>query len=63
MFSDPDAGHYVKKTGQYSVLVVTGYTDTCIVGDWWMLPVYWDAVSANKNDNTTFISTSEDYLS
>lgn len=63
MFSDPDAGHYVKKTGQYSVLVGTGYTDTCIVDDWWMLPVYWDAVSANKNDNTIFINTAEDYLS
>ena len=63
MFSDPDAGHYVKKTGKYSVLVGTGYTDTCIVDDWWMLPVYWDAVSANKNDNTIFISTAEDYLS
>jgi hypothetical protein len=28
-----------------------------------MLPVYWDAVSANKNDNTIFGSTAEDYLS
>jgi len=63
MFSDPDAGHYVKKTGKYSVLAGTGYTDTCIVDDWWMIPVYWDAVSANKNDNTIFISTAEDYLS
>jgi len=63
MFSDPDAGHYVKKTGQYSVLAGTGYTDTCIVDDWWMLPVYWDAVSANKNDNTIFKSTAKDYLS
>jgi hypothetical protein len=52
MFSDPDAGHYVKKTGKYSVLSGTGYTDSCIVDDWWMLPIYWDAVSANKNDNT-----------
>lgn len=63
MSSDPDSGHYVKKTGQYSVLVGNGYTDTCIVDNWWMLPVYWDAVSANKNDNTIFISTAEDYLS
>jgi len=62
-FSGPDAGHYVKKTGQYSVLVGTGYTDTCIVDDWWMLLVYWDAISANKNDNTIFGSTVENYLS
>ena len=63
MFSDPDAGHYVKKTGKYSVLSGTGYTDSCIVDDWWMLPIYWDAVSANKNDNTIFISTANDFLS
>ena len=63
LFSDPDAGHYVKKTGQYSVLSGTGYTDTCIVDDWWMLPIYWDAVSANKNDNTIFRSTADDFLS
>ena len=63
MFSDPDAGHYVKKTGKYSVLSGTGYTDTCIVDDWWMLPIYWDAVSANKNDNTVFRSTVDDFLS
>ena len=29
--SDPDAGPYVKKKGKHSVLVGTGYTDTCIV--------------------------------
>lgn len=63
MFSDPDAGHYVKKTGKYSVLSGTGYTDSCIVDDWWMLPIYWDAVSANKNDNTIFINTVDDFLS
>jgi hypothetical protein len=63
MFSDPDAGHYVKKTGKYSVLSGTGYTDSCIVDDWWMLPIYWDAVSANKNDNTIFRSTADDFLS
>jgi len=63
MFSDPDAGHYVKKTGQYSVLSGTGYTDSCIVDDWWMLPIYWDTVSANKNDNTIFRSTVDGFLS
>ena len=26
--SDPDAGHYVKKTGKFSVLTGTGYTDS-----------------------------------
>lgn len=31
MLSDPDAGHHVKKTGKYSVLSGTGYTDTCVV--------------------------------
>lgn len=55
--SDPDAGHYVKKTGKYSVLTGTGYTDTCLVDRLWGLPVYWDAVSANKNDNTIFQGT------
>lgn len=55
--SDPDAGHYVKKTGKYSVLSGTGYTDTCIVDSWWGLPVYWDAVNASKNDNTIFQET------
>jgi hypothetical protein len=55
--SDPDAGHYVKKTGKYSVLTGTGYTDTCLVDRSWGLPVYWDAVSANKNDNTIFQDT------
>jgi len=55
--SDPDAGHYVKKTGKYSVLSGTGYTDTCIVDSWWGLPVYWDAVNASKNDNTIFQDT------
>jgi len=57
MLSDPDAGHYVKKTGQYSVLSGTGYTDTCIVDSWWGLPIYWDAVNASKNDNTIFQDT------
>jgi len=57
MFSDPDAGHYVKKTGKYSVLSGTGYTDTCVVDNWWGLPVYWDAVNASKNDNTIFQET------
>jgi hypothetical protein len=52
--SDPDAGPYVKKKGKHSVLVGTGYTDTCIVDSWWGLPVYWDAVNASKNDNTIF---------
>ena len=55
--SDPDAGHYVKKTGKYSVLSGTGYTDTCIVDSWWGLPIYWDAVNASKNDNTIFQET------
>jgi len=55
--SDPDAGHYVKKTGKFSVLSGTGYTDTCIVDSWWGLPVYWDAVNASKNDNTIFQDT------
>jgi len=55
--SDPDAGHYVKKTGKYSVLTGTGYTDTCLVDRSWGLSVYWDAVSANKNDNTIFQDT------
>jgi len=57
MLSDPDAGPYVKKTGKYSVLVGTGYTDTCIVDSWFGLPVYWDAVNASKNDNTIFQET------
>jgi hypothetical protein len=57
MLSDPDAGHYVKKTGKYSVLSGTGYTDTCIVDSWLGLPVYWDAVNASKNDNTIFQDT------
>lgn len=57
VLSDPDAGHYVKKTGKYSVLSGTGYTDTCVVDSWWGLPVYWDAVNASKNDNTIFQET------
>ncbi len=57
MLSDPDAGHYVKKTGKYSVLSGTGYTDTCIVDSWFGLPVYWDAVNASKNDNIIFQET------
>jgi len=57
MLSDPDAGHYVKKTGKYSVLKGTGYTDTGFVDRSWSLPVYWDAVGANKNDNTIFKNT------
>ena len=57
MLSDPDAGHYIKKVGRYSVLSGTGYTDTCIVDSWWGLPVYWDAVNASKNDNTIFQDT------
>jgi hypothetical protein len=57
MLSDPDAGHYVKKTGKYSVLSGTGYTDSCIVDSWFGLPVYWDAVNASKNDNTIFQET------
>ena len=56
-FSDPDAGHYVKKTGDYSVLTGTGYTDTGFVDRSWGLPIYWDAVGANKNDNTIFKNT------
>ena len=56
-FSDPDAGHYVKKTGRYSVLTGTGYTDTGFVDHLWGLPVYWSAVGANKNDNTIFKET------
>ncbi len=55
--SDPEAGNYVKKTGKYSVLVGTGYTDTCIVDSLFGLPVYWDAVNASKNDNTIFQDT------
>ncbi len=55
--SDPDAGHYVKKTGKFSVLTGTGYTDTGFVDRSWGLPVYWDAVGANKNDNTIFKNT------
>lgn len=55
--SDPDAGHYVKKTGKYSVLTGTGYTDTGFVDHLWGLSVYWDAVGANKNDNTIFKET------
>ncbi len=58
--SDPDAGHYVKKTGKYSVLTGTGYTDTGFVDRSWGLPVYWDAIGANKNDNTIFRSTVND---
>jgi hypothetical protein len=57
MLSDPDAGHYVKKTGKYSVLSGTGYTDTCIVDSLFGLPVYWNAVNASKNDNTIFQET------
>src|SRR5450759_1368657 len=57
MLSDPDAGHYVKKTGTYSVLSGTGYTDTCVVDSWWGLSVYWDAVNESKNDNTIFKET------
>ena len=55
--SDPDAGPYIKKKGKHSVLVGTGYTDTCIVDSWHGLPVYWDAVNASKNDNTIFQET------
>jgi hypothetical protein len=55
--SDPDAGPYIKKKGKHSVLVGTGYTDTCIVDSWHGLPVYWDAVNASKNDNTIFQDT------
>jgi hypothetical protein len=57
LLSDPDAGHYVKKAGKYSVLSGTGYTDTCIVDSLFGLPIYWDAVSASKNDNTIFQDT------
>ncbi len=56
-FSDPDAGHYVKKTGRYSVLTGTGFTDTGFVDHCWSIPVYWDAVGANKNDNTILKQT------
>lgn len=56
-FSDPDAGHYVKKTGRYSVLTGTGYTDTVFVDHLWGLPVYWNAVGANRNDNAIFRET------
>lgn len=56
-FSDPDAGHYVKKTGRYSVLTGTGFTDTGFVDRSWSIPIYWDAVGANKNDNTIFKQT------
>ena len=56
-FSDPDAGHYVKKTGRYSVLTGTGFTDTGFVDRSWSIPVYWDAVGANKNDNTILKQT------
>jgi hypothetical protein len=55
--SDPEAGHYVKKTGKFSVLTGTGYTDTGFVDRSWGLPVYWDAVGANYNDNTIFKNT------
>ena len=55
--SDPEAGHYVKKTGKFSVLTGTGYTDTGFVDRSWSLPVYWDAVGANYNDNTIFKNT------
>ena len=37
--------------------LVTGYTDTCFVDRSWGLPVYWDAISVNKNDNTIFQNT------
>jgi len=42
----------IQEKGKHSVLVGTGYTDTCIVDSWHGLPVYWDAVNASKNDNT-----------
>ncbi len=61
-FSDPDAGHYVKKTGRYSILTGTGYIDTGFVDHLWGLPVCWDAVGANKNDNTIFKETVIDGL-
>ena len=54
MLFDPDAGHYVKKAEEFSVQSGTGYTDTCIVDRYFGLPVFWDAVSASKNDNTIF---------
>ena len=38
LLSDPDAGHYVKKTGKYSVLSGTGYTDTCPIQNSRVLP-------------------------
>ena len=56
-FSDPDAGHYVKKTGRFSVLTGTGFTDTGFVDRSWGIPIYWEAVGANKNDNTIFKET------
>ena len=56
-FSDPDAGHYVKRTGNIVYSLGTGYTDTCFVDRSWGLPVYWDAISVNKNDNTIFQNT------
>ena len=55
--SDPDAGHYVKKTGRFSVLTGTGFTDTGFVDRSWSIPIYWDAVGANKNDNTILKET------
>lgn len=55
--ADPDAGHYVKKTGKYSILTGTGYTDTGIVDSAYGLPIYWDAVGAHLNDNTIFKNT------
>ena len=36
-----DIQQYVKKTGRYSVLTGTGYTDTGFVDHLWGLPVYW----------------------
>ena len=60
--SDPDAGHYVKKTGKFSVLTGTGYTDTGFVDRSWGLPVYWDAIGANKNDNTIFKNTVNEFM-
>jgi hypothetical protein len=61
LLSDPDAGHYVKKAGKYSILSGTGYTDTCIVDSLFGIPIYWDAVSASKNDNTIFQDTVKQY--
>jgi hypothetical protein len=55
--SDPDAGHYVKISGKYSVLTGTGYTDTCFADRSWGLPTYWDAIGAHKNDNLIFKNT------